>query len=105
MTPMSATGNLAEPGQTEPLLGIARRLIWWLPAEEGIAQRSLFIARVMTLGVWDDVEIVRAVLGEEALRRTLKDAPPGVFDLPSWHYWHRRFGLEPIPALPKRRLP
>ncbi|MBM3837949.1 MAG: hypothetical protein FJ398_08280 [Verrucomicrobia bacterium] len=91
--------------QTEALLGIARRLLWWLPPEEGLAQRALFIAQVMTLGTWDDVEIVRDALGEPALRSTLKEPPPGVFDLPSWHYWHRRFGLEPAPSLPKRRLP
>jgi len=55
----------------------------------------------MTLGTWDDVEAVRAELGEAALRETLNGAPAGIFDATSWHYWHKRFGHERVPSLPR----
>ena len=87
------------------LLSIAQRLVWWLSPEEALRERSLFIAQVMTLGTWDDVEAARAELGESILSETLSEPPPGIFDAPSWHYWHRRFRLEPIPPLPKRKIP
>jgi hypothetical protein len=90
--------------RTHELLNIARRLIWWMPPEEALEEPSLFLAQVMTLGTWDDVELVRAALGEEPLRECLHNAPPGIFDLPSWHYWHRRFGIQPIPPPPRRKL-
>jgi hypothetical protein len=86
-------------------LNIARRLIWWMPSEEAVRERALFIAQVMTLGTWDDVELVRCELGEDAFRETLQHPPPGIFDAHSWHYWHRRFGQDTIPPLPKRQLP
>jgi len=87
------------------LLSIARRLVWWLSPEEALSQRSLLVAQLMTLGTWDDVEAARAALGEKALRETLNDPPTGIFDAPSWHYWHHRFGHESVPPLPKRRIP
>ena len=89
---------------TPELLRIARRLIWWLPPEEALEDRFLFLARVMTLGTWENVESIRRELGEAAFHETLDQPPPGIFDLPSWHYWHRRCGRDPIPPLPKRKL-
>ena len=86
------------------LLSIARRLIWWMPAEEALAFPARFLAQVMTFGTWDDVQSVRARLGEKRFRQTLADAPPGVFDPRSWHYWHHVFGIEPVPPLPRRRF-
>jgi len=91
--------------QSPALLRIAQRLIWWMSPEESLNERPLFLAQVMTLGTWDDVKAVRGELGEEVLRETLRNAPPGIFDVRSWHYWHRRFGKEPIPPLPKREIP
>ena len=64
-----------------------------------------FLAKVMTLGTWDDVQHVQAELGKERFREVLMDAPPGVFDQRSWHYWHNVFGIHPVPLLPRRRLP
>jgi hypothetical protein len=100
----SRAGDVCVP-KTPELLSIARRLVWWLPPKEALGEQRLFLARVMTLGTWDDVETVRAGLGEDALRETLNAPPAGIFDAPSWHYWHRRFGCDPIPPLPKRKLP
>ncbi|MBI4324557.1 MAG: hypothetical protein HY674_04765 [Chloroflexi bacterium] len=99
------------PNETSRLLDhpdlrwVATRLCWWLPPEEALDRLPLFLAQVMTLGTWEDVQIVRGALGEPALRQTLSNAPPGIFDALSWNYWHKVFGLEPVPPLPKRRLP
>ncbi len=89
---------------TPELLGIARRLLWWLPPEEALNCPVRFLAQVMTLGTWDDFHQVRTAYGLTRLRQVLVDAPPGVFDQRSWHYWHKVFAIEP-PPLPRRRIP
>jgi len=59
--------------RTPELLGVARRLIWWMPPEEALECPGRFLAQVMTLGTWDDLQQVRTALGERCLR--------AVFDL------------------------
>lgn len=106
MTSAVQTESVGKPlPRTPALLNVARRLIWWMPPEEALNERSLFLAQVMTLGTWDDVQTVRTELGEEAFVETLNHAPPGIFDAPSWHYWHQHFGFGSIPPLPKRKFP
>lgn len=83
---------------------IARRLVWWKTPEQALADLSHFLAQVMTLGTWKDVQRVRAEVGEDALRDTLRRPPAGIFDPRSWHYWHYYFGILPIPPLPRRRF-
>ena len=99
-----AETNSSDLPRNPELLNIARRLIWWLPAEEALEWSARFLAQVMTLGTWNDVQSVRAQVGDERFRQTLTDAPPGVFDLRSWHYWHHVFGIKPVPPLPRRRF-
>ena len=99
-----AETNSSDLPRNPELLNIARRLIWWLPAEEALELSARFLAQVMTLGTWYDVQSVRAQVGDERFRQTLTDAPPGVFDLRSWHYWHHVFGIKPVPPLPRRRF-
>ena len=106
MQPAAESGVVEHSLPHSPeLLSIARRLIWWMTPEEGLSYPSLFLAQVMTLGTWDDVQQVIGEFGEEAFRAILLQPPPGIFDAPAWHYWHRRFGLEPIPPLPQRIIP
>jgi len=76
-----------------------------MPPEEALEFPARFLAQVMTLGTWDDVQVVRTAVGAEPLRKILLDAPPGVFDPRSWHYWHHVFEITPVPPLPRRRLP
>jgi len=59
---------------------------------------------MMQLGTFDDVKRARAVFGDEAFSAALRDAPPGILDAKSWHYWHLFFGLEPRER-PGRPLP
>ncbi len=94
------------PGPTEnrALLDLARRLVWWEPPQKTLARPERLVARAMAEGTWEDMLLVRATYGDEALRRILGDPPPGVFDPRSWTYWHVVFGIEPVPPLPRRRL-
>ncbi|HKQ36534.1 MAG TPA: hypothetical protein VJ063_00570 [Verrucomicrobiae bacterium] len=86
------------------LVPVAQRLCWWQSPEEALTDSVRFAAQVMVFGNWEDVQTTRAVFGDEHLKRTLRQAPAGVFDLASWHYWHYFFGMEPVPGLPCRKL-
>jgi hypothetical protein len=81
---------------------IARGVVWWEPPEVTLSDQNDFLCRVMCRGSWEDVQHVEKVYGEEALRRALGHAKPGVFDPASWHYWHYRLGFESVPELPRR---
>jgi hypothetical protein len=82
---------------------IAGKVFWWKQPDEALANRTRFLAQVMTLGTWNDVQTVTRVFGREALRDVLLDAPAGVFDPRSWNYWHVVFRMT-VPPLPKRRF-
>ena len=84
---------------------LARKYVWWEPPARALSRTNLFLCQLMQLGTWDDVRTVRRRFGDEALRRALREAPPGVLDRKSWIYWHRFLGIEPIPPLPERPLP
>jgi hypothetical protein len=83
---------------------IAREVVWWELPEITLADQNFFLGRVMARGFWNDVVHVQNVYGEDALREALRHSKPGEIDIASWHYWHRRLGLEPVPELPKRRF-
>lgn len=104
--PTSSTGNerVTASAPDPRLLDLAAKLIWWKPPEEALADERRFLAQAMTFGSWDDMAVVRETFSDSALRAVLADAPPGVFDRRSWAYWHVRFGLLPVPPLPRRRL-
>jgi len=86
------------------LEGIARGVVWWEPPDVTLSDQDDLLCRVMSRGSWEDVQHVEKVFGEEALRSALCHAKPGVFDPASWHYWHYRLGIEPVPELPKRHF-
>ncbi len=83
---------------------LAAKLFWWKDPEEALADQRRLLAQAMTFGDWEDMQIVRSLYGDDALRAALEDAPPGVFDRRSWNYWHLVLGHATIPALPRRRL-
>jgi hypothetical protein len=86
------------------LRDLARRLVWWQDADATLADERRFLAQAMTWANWEEMEFVRSVFGDAALRSVLENAPPGVFDGRSWNYWHARFGMLPPPPLPRRRI-
>ena len=83
---------------------IARRVAWWKTPAEAVANTNDFLCRVMTFGLWTDVTYVAGMFGDDAMLRALKQAPAGVFDPPSWHYWHYRLGFDHVPGLPRREF-
>lgn len=96
--------NGESTGVDPRLLEVAARLIWWKAPDAALADHGRFLAQAMTLGNWQDMELVDSIFGTDALKAVLADAPPGVFDPRSWAYWHARLGLTPVPPLPRRRL-
>jgi hypothetical protein len=86
------------------LLPVARHVFWWGNAEEWLDDAIRFTAQVMTFGDWDDTVLVWRLLGDSMFRQVLQSPPPGVFDIKSWTYWHRRYELA-VPPLPERKLP
>jgi hypothetical protein len=98
------------PGAIDPdlagrLAGVARRLVWWTKPEEALKKPLRFVAQVMALGSWSDVQITRSALGTEWFHRVLATPPAGVLDEASWVYWHNVFGIRPVPRLPDRKVP
>lgn len=87
------------------LAAVARRVCWWEPAEITLANPRLFVARVMVLGTWDDINLVLKYFGNEAFKDALRCAPAGLFDNRSWYYWHHRLRVLPVPPLPQRVIP
>jgi hypothetical protein len=86
------------------LLPVAAKVCWWCAPGEALEDLPRFLAQVMTYGDWQDVRTAMGAFGEEALQAVLDNAPPGVFDVRSWNYWHRYFGRMTVPDLPRRRL-
>jgi hypothetical protein len=87
------------------LARLARRYIWWQPPEEAVRNLHRLMAQVMNLGTSEDARAMRAMIGDEALRRVLAEASPGEFSDRSWHYWHQMLGEKDpveVPPLPKR---
>lgn len=86
------------------LLRVARRMVWFKPPEETLADPVLFLSHAMTYGTIEDLRVVRAHFADDQLRQVLRAGPPGVFDARSWAYWHAVLGIRPVPPLPTRRL-
>ncbi|MEY2906810.1 MAG: hypothetical protein RLZZ408_1281 [Verrucomicrobiota bacterium] len=90
--------------QSRTLHGVARRLFWWISPDEALRDEFRFLAQVMALGTREDVEVSQSVYPAETWKEALSRAPAGVIDPRSWHFWHVRLGIMPVPALPSRRL-
>ena len=88
----------------DQLKRIAKELFWWQTPEVSLANPRRFLAQVMTLGTWQEVQQVKEAFGLDAFKETLLNAPAGVFDPRSWAYWHNVLGL-PERELPKRIFP
>jgi len=92
----------------EILKQLPRRYIWWKSPERALRSPQRIIAQVMNLGDYEDVQLLANQLGDEALRKALKNAEAGQFNGRSWAYWHYRLGLSElrdVPPMPVRVLP
>jgi hypothetical protein len=84
----------------DQLRRIAQGLFWWQPPEVALANPRRFLAQVMTLGTWDELQLVRQVYDWDAFQDALEHAEAGWFDPRSWALWHHAFGLalRPMPT-------
>jgi hypothetical protein len=83
---------------------IAKRIIWFEPPAQALADPVRFLAYAMTYARHEDLRTLRHYVSADDFRSALDRAPPGIFDGRSWAYWHSKFGIWPAPPLPKRRL-
>ena len=86
---------------------LARKYLWWMNPDEAVGDEERLVAQVMNMGTFEDIRLIEKDLGDEYLRRVVKNARPGYFDEKAWAYWHYRLGLakpDKVPALPQRRF-
>ncbi|MEO6775439.1 MAG: hypothetical protein ABI467_20930 [Kofleriaceae bacterium] len=84
---------------------LARRYVWWQPPAQTLSRRDHLLCQVMQLAIAEDVELARRSFGDDAFREALRRAPPGIFDMRSWTFWHQFWFHSPPPMLPVRSLP
>ena len=85
----------------------AKKYMWWQKPEEVVGNQERLVAQIMSLGTFDEVRFVEKQLGEQYLRRVVKNASPGNFDRRSWVYWNYRLNLASpgrVPPPPERRF-
>ena len=91
----------------EELTRLAGRYVWWKTADEALKNPEQIMAQVMNMGDWEDVCRMVNCVGNDALRRVIREAEIGMFNDRSWHFWHYRLGLAElgnVPSLPARRV-
>ena len=87
------------------LMRIACKVVWYDAPDRTLAHLPTFLAHLMVYGSAADVAAAERYIPEEEFRRALQNAPAGVFTRDAWTKWHVRFGILPIPALPRRQFP
>lgn len=87
----------------EPLLRLARKVVWYDAPEDALADLPSFLANLMAHGSPADIATGEQYIPETEFRKVLANAPAGIFTMESWSRWHERFGLT-APSLPRRRF-
>ena len=95
---------MLNPKPTADLLHVAKRMVWFKPPEETLADPVFFLSHVMTYGTVEDLRVMRRHFTDDRLRQVLRAGLPGIFDARSWAYWHAVLHIRPVPPLPTRRL-
>jgi len=83
---------------------VARRVIWFEPPAEALADPVRFMAYAMSHGRYEDLQVIRRHVSLEDFGEALDHSPPGIIDPRSWAYWNLKFGRFPAPPLPTRQL-
>ena len=84
---------------------MSKTYVWWQSPEQTLAEPTILLAQMMTLGTVEDVRWMLSCTSSDELRHVLRNPPVGVFNGRSWTYWHRRLNGGEIPPLPTRMLP
>ena len=94
MTPLPTT-----PANIE----LAKRVIWFEPPEQVLAQPSRLLAYAFRFANLDDMDVIRSHYSANDLSNALQNAPPGIIDPRSWAYWNLILrDLSPPPPMPTR---
>lgn len=88
------------PSQVQQLIPIAKQLGATNPAAL-VHDQVRFLAEIMVHAKWKSVCEVGSILSKAHFQEVLKNPPPGIFEGPAWHFWHKRYKL-PVPPLPPR---
>lgn len=83
---------------------IAERLVWFEPADMALSDPIRFMAYAFARATHEDMEALRAHVGDDGFREALDQAPAGIIDPRSWAYWNARMGRYPAPKMPARRF-
>ena len=82
---------------------LAKRVIWFEPPEQALAQPSRFLAYAFRFANRDDMDVIRRHYSADDLSNALQNAPPGIIDPRSWSYWNLILrDLSPPPPMPTR---
>ena len=90
---------------SDELLSVATRIFWFGTPEEALEFPVRFLTYAMTYASDEDIEIVRKYFSDDDFKAALDNPAPGILDQSSWAKWNQRYGRDPIPPLPKRRIP
>jgi len=83
---------------------VARRVIWFAPPAEALADPVRFMAYAMAHATHEDMAVLRRYVSDADFREALDRTPPGIIDPRSWAYWNSKFGRYPAPPMPTRRF-
>jgi hypothetical protein len=83
---------------------LAKRLIWFEPPEEALADPVRFMAYAMARATHEEMKVIRQYVDDAAFLEALDKAPAGIIDRRSWAYWNSKMGRYPAPPEPKRRF-
>jgi hypothetical protein len=93
---------LATANQTDQRANYCKLLIWWKSPDEVNDQELL--RKIMNLGTWEMWQWAWNHFTKESFIHCLEDARYGDFFKGSWHYWHLRLSISPIPPIPRNRF-
>ena len=88
---------------TPELRTAAMNCVWWKTPADAILDVADITARILTYGGNGDIEALLEQLDQDALREALDNAPPNVFNGPSWAFWNLKAGRDEPPPLQLRK--
>src|SRR6266849_3835601 len=77
---------------------VARRIIWFEPPVEALADPVRFMAHAMSHATPEDMKVIRRYVSDDDFREALDRAPPGIID-PA----HGRIGIRSLAVSRRRR--
>ncbi len=70
------------------LRALARRVIWFQPASEALADQHRFLCYLMARPTPEDLAIAAKTFSRADFQAALRNAPPGIFGRRAWAYWN-----------------